>query len=343
MSAVIRMLVTDLDGTLIGSANELPAYGEFHAMVEHLRENYGMLWIACTGRTFRSFWDFFLPMRRMGILPDYVVIRHAYLFRMTAFGFLPHVRWNLRTLFDIWQEVRDGRRAIQHWQDTILGRSSGVRVLRRQTGRLSLRFDSEESAMVAADYIGKEAAAYRHLKVFVTHRDVDVRFVPATKGMAVSELARRLDVPREEIMAIGNGQNDISMLDGTVAAMTGCPANSEEGVRATVHRAGGHLARQRSLFGVLEVLEAYESDMVNSEPGEDEVLTSRSVRSASHRVSKRARGKRKRGKNPALVFLAILITAVLAVASVGALPGSALIMKPVDRLFQFLMSLLPFP
>lgn len=342
MPAAIRLLATDLDGTLIGSANELPAYAELHSMVEHLREVHGMTWVACTGRTFRSFREFFTPMRRTGILPDYVVIRHAYLFRLTRFGFIPHLSWNVVMLLDLWREVRDGKRAMQHWYETIMGRSTGVRVLRRQAGRLNLRFDSDESAQVAADYISKEALKFRHLCVYVTQRDVDVRFVPATKGMALRELAKRLGIPRQEILAIGNGQNDLSMLDAAVAGMTGCPSNSEEGVRAAVHAAGGHLARQRSLFGVLEVLAAYDTDMVNSEPQEGETLHGPKAERHAQKERRRVQTRKRRGKSPALVFTGIALVAIIALASVGVLPGSRGIMRPVEFIFGLLARLIPF-
>src|SRR5256886_10745151 len=51
------------------------------------------------------------------------------------------------------------------------------------------------------------------------------------KGAALAELARLIDVPRENIFAAGDHHNDISMLNGQVAAMPACPANAIEEVK----------------------------------------------------------------------------------------------------------------
>ena len=127
----IGLLATDLDGTLIGSANELPLYADFSDRIARLREDDDAVWVACTGRTFSSFWEFFLPVRRMGIIPDYVIVRHAYIFKRTSMGFLPHVSWNIAMLVQLWKEGKASRQAIDHWHQTVTGGAMGVSTIRR--------------------------------------------------------------------------------------------------------------------------------------------------------------------------------------------------------------------
>ena len=93
---VIRLLTTDLDGTLIGGASEFPLYPTFREQLIELRRDHDTVWAICTGRSLPSFRHFFEPMRTMDIRPDFVIIRHAYIFSLTRAGYVPHILWNLR-------------------------------------------------------------------------------------------------------------------------------------------------------------------------------------------------------------------------------------------------------
>ncbi len=261
---VIQLLATDLDGTLIGSATEFPLYNSYREKVTELRRNYNTIWVACTGRDLTSFKRFFSPMRSMGMQPDFVVVSHAYIFERTRMGYMPHIIWNLRIAYIIWLNNLTGREAITDWHDTITGVSGGVSTLKRTKTRLRLRFDSPEAARVASEVLEEKLREFRHLQVFLTKDEVDVRTVPFTKGLCVSELARHLDIRKEEIMTIGNGHNDISMLDRDVAGMIACPANSEPEVMKAVHSGGGHVSKERSLGGVIDSINAYQSGSVDS-------------------------------------------------------------------------------
>jgi len=197
-----------------------------------------------------------------------------------------------------------------------------------------LRFDSTQSASVAADLLRERVRDYKHLRVFEYAREVDVRPVPHTKGLAVSELARRLGIGIENILAIGNGHNDISMLESDVARFTGCPANSEAEVIEVVHKSGGHIASKRSLSGVMEILDAYMTDSVRSDLP-DKWKDSLQRHNPESMESLRDDGK---SGNIAGFWLSIAVVyAVLVVfASFGLLPFSGIVMKP----FIWLVSLI---
>ncbi|MCE9613155.1 MAG: HAD hydrolase family protein [Lentisphaerae bacterium] len=331
MPAEIRLIATDLDGTLIGSANELPFYTDFNDQLERLRGLHGTIWAACTGRKFSSFWEFFHPMRRMGLLPDYVIVRHAYIYRRTAVGFLPHIVWNISILLRLWREGRAAHEAIDHWHETLTAGAIGVSTIRRSSRRLGLRFDSPESASVAANLLRQEIKEYRHLHVTNYGSDVDVRTIPSTKGLALSELAHYLDIERENILTIGNGSNDISMLDGAVAGMVGCPSNSDADVIEVVHKAGGHVASHRALRGVMDVLDAYTEGTVCSDLPRDWTPAVEPSNPARSRISKGA-SRRKNPRSHPLLFATIAYTALLTFACFDTLPYSSWIRKPLDLL-----------
>jgi hypothetical protein len=165
-----------------------------------------------------------------------------------------------------------------------------------------------------------------------TYSEVDVREVPYTKGLAVAELAAHLGLRRENVLAVGNGSNDISMLAGDIASHTGCPSNSEPEVMEVVHRSGGHIATGRTLAGVLEIMEATQAGSVRSDlpenwrPPEEQPnpLSSRSSRDRG-RTQSAARWRRKATwwMVPAMAY-----TVLAVFASFDVLPFGGLITRP---------------
>ena len=341
MTADIQLIATDLDGTLIGGASEFPFYSKFNELMRELWETNGTRWAACTGRTFRSYRSFFTPMRMVGMRPDYVVIRHAYIYRHTSFGYLPHALWNINTLYELWRERVEVARAIDSWHEMIAGGSLGVRTVRRSNDRLCLRFDSEKSAVVAGDLLREKTKPYRHVHVFSYLMEVDVRIVPFTKGLAVSELARHLGIPREKVLAMGNGHNDISMLNGRVSGMTGCPAGSEPEVMEAVHKSGGHVAKSRSLKGVMEILDAYRTGRVDSSlPAGWEVSNNHRNPRTTKQTQRISSSKRRLVRPP--VFVAILYAVLLVFASYDAIPFAAAIRKPYELVVSLVLKIIFF-
>lgn len=330
---VIQLLATDLDGTLIGSASEFPLYASYREKIRELRRNYGTVWVACTGRPLHSFKTFFSPMRTMGMAPEFVVVNHAYIFEHTRLGYMPHIIWNLRIWYMVWINQLTAREAMMEWHDTITGVSGGVTTLKRTKNRLQLRFDSQDAARVAADVLEEKLKEFKHLQIFKSKDQVDVRAVPFTKGLAVSELAKHLGIKREEILTIGNGHNDISMLLKSVAGMVACPANSEPEVLMAVHKEGGHVSGERSLGGVMDSINAYLSDTVDSSLPKDWVAP---LERASQRAPRSGKKRKKHVTLRQLLFFLAIGYAVLEVfANYGMIPFvSKYIMIPFNIMLK---------
>jgi HAD superfamily hydrolase (TIGR01484 family) len=338
MQADIRLIATDLDGTLIGSANEFPLYAKFRERINALRRAHNAVWVVCTGRSRKSFQAFFNPMSQMGLLPDYLIVRHAYIYTLTRFGYLPRLGWNTRIRILMRSNRRAVAVALRTWHERIAGGAAGVRTVVASPTRLCLRFRTEEEAEGAAELLEKEASVYDNLMVFRYMLEVDVRSVPFTKGMALMELGRHLGLMHPHILAIGNGHNDISMLDGTAAQYVGCPSNSEAAVMEAVRDAGGHIASKRSLGGVIEILDAYRDGDVNSRLPEWFHERARRYNPLSQRAPRHSSRQHRR----ALTWIVIgMIYAVLtAFAAFGLLPFSGYIMKPFHLLIWALEKML---
>lgn len=309
---VIQLLATDLDGTLIGSATEFPLYTSFREKITELRSNFGTIWVACTGRTLSSFKSFFSPMRAMGMAPEFVIVNHAYIFERTRMGYMPHLLWNLRIAYIIWLNQLTAQEALGRWHDTITGVSGGVTTLKRTRSRMRLRFDTDESARVAAEVLNDKLREYKHLQVFRARNEIDVRTVPFTKGLAVSELAKHLGINTGEILTIGNGHNDISMLDLNIAGMTACPANSEPEVLETVNRMGGHISREKSLGGVMDAIKAYQNCSVESSFPDGWVPPSEKSPGKPHRTSRKRKSRMTFGQKLLLGFVTYVVLVVFA-------------------------------
>jgi hydroxymethylpyrimidine pyrophosphatase-like HAD family hydrolase len=75
------------------------------------------------------------------------------------------------------------------------------------------------------------------------------------KGATLAELARILDVSRENIFAAGDHHNDVSMLDGKFAAMPVVVRRMPfRKVQNAVNNAGGYVAQKDHGAGVHEAL-----------------------------------------------------------------------------------------
>jgi HAD superfamily hydrolase (TIGR01484 family) len=348
MARPIRLIATDLDGTLEGHGCAITRYQDFAERLDRYKQRYGAEWVVCTGRSLHSFESVLKPLKTLGIEPEYVIVHHAYIYSRGHGGYWPHMLWNAGIRFQVWSSSLYLRGALNEWHRMVRGMNDHVTTVFHRRNRLCLRFRTEEAAAAAAALLREKAAVFKLLRVFHYMLEVDVRTVPYTKGMALSELAQRLGIRNAEILAIGNGHNDISMLDGEAAGAMGCPVNAEVDVMETVSRSGGHVAQSRGLEGVIEILDAWLDDTVKSElpawwtPNKQQKNPKSMGRRMNHP------GQHQQAPSPRMaLWLGVLAgyTVLVVFASFGVVPSSisGLVMKPftlVARLVEWVMQAL---
>lgn len=256
--------MTDVDGTLVGHRAPFEQYQAFRRYTNLLRDKYDARWIICTGRNFRSFKHVFRPMTMLDITPDFVISRHAFIYERKSYGWMPHWTWNLKVLWLQWRHEWKVRRAIPRMRRLMGRKNPFARLVHESGSRITFQFEDEGATQFGLELIHRVVRFNPYLQVFRYPCEIDVRAIPYTKGLAVSELARHLGVPPPRVLVIGDGHNDISMMQPAVAKWTACPVNAAAEVMETVHATGGHIAATHSLAGVLEVLGAYESGTLNS-------------------------------------------------------------------------------
>ena len=316
------MFVTDADGTIMGRRPEFDQYIAFRARIQALRARYGAKWVVCTGRSLRGYSRIFRAMNRFGITPDYVITKPAYLYECRRWGFLPHWIWNFRILKMQWRETLKVRRVLPRLRRLVLNRNPFARVAYSSRQRLCFRFQDEGAEKFGAEILREEVRAYPFLQLFQSPGVLDIRVIPFTKGLTVTELARHLGISNDRILVVGDGHNDVSMLSLQPPCLAGCPSNAASDVLETVHRAKGHIASEASLNGVMEILDAYESGQVNSALPEDWVGYDRPGHSPRIPV-------RRKNRLVSFFMLAMALYVTLLVTCYFCrVPGREMILKP---------------
>jgi HAD superfamily hydrolase (TIGR01484 family) len=249
----IHLLSIDFDGTLVSRVSEPVLDDRCVELIRDLQAD-GVLFAINTGRSVdlleSGLTDFSFPMR-----PDFILTSERDVFRPGQYG----EKWEA---FGDWNE----RCAREHAALFNSARSVLAEVVDfvNQKTRARLIYHSEGlEGLVATDdaemdRITKfiEQTRAKQPKFNYQRNTVYLRFCHADyhKGAALSELARLIKIPRENIFAAGDHHNDISMLDGRVAGMPACPANAIDEVKNAVRNAGGYVAKSEHGVGVYEAL-----------------------------------------------------------------------------------------
>ncbi|PYJ20205.1 MAG: hypothetical protein DME99_10600 [Verrucomicrobia bacterium] len=253
MHSRIQLLSLDFDGTLVSRVGE-PALDErCMELIRALQEG-GAVWAINTGRSVdlleSGLADFSFPIR-----PDFILTTEREVFRpgqngdkWEAFG-----DWNERCARDHAELFSSAKSVLAEVIDFIT-QETKARLLYHSEGLEGLVAENDEEMNRITEFI--ERARAGHPKLDYQRNTVYLRFCHADyhKGAALAELARLIEVPRNNIFAAGDHHNDISMLDGKVAAMPSCPANAIQEVKAAVRAAGGYVAAKEHGAGVREAL-----------------------------------------------------------------------------------------
>jgi len=247
----IRLLSTDFDGTLIGHEPDARSAASLSAALTGLREQ-GAVWAVNTGR---QLWFALEGLEHAHLPhdPEFVLSSEREIYRRIeegsweAFG-----DWNARSeerTADLFTRAEHVLEAIRE-----MTREDGIEIL-YENGRVAGLMTSDAPAMdVVAARIREAAVGVPEFSF--NRNDVWMRFAHREihKGSSLSELARLLEIPRSEVLAIGDHHNDIPMLDGSAAAMVACPSNAVDEVRQLVRSNGGYVSPHPWSEGVADAI-----------------------------------------------------------------------------------------
>ncbi len=258
MRSEIRLLSTDFDGTLVCRTGEPVLYPPCMELIRELQVA-GAIWAINTGRSVNllesGLADFSFPCR-----PDFILTSERDVFRpgqngekWEAFG-----DWNERCAREHADLFSSSQSMLAEVVDFV-NQKTKARVIYETSEPIGLIANSEEEMDRVTEFI--EQARAKQPKFNYQRNTVYLRFCHADyhKGAALAELSRLIDVPREKIFAAGDHHNDISMLDGRIAAMPSCPANAIDEVKNAVRAAGGYVAQREHGAGVYDALRYFTS------------------------------------------------------------------------------------
>src|SRR6266705_1182836 len=249
----VRLLSIDFDGTLVSRVSEPVLDDRCMELIRDLQDD-GVLFVINTGRSVdlleSGLTDFSFPMR-----PDFILTSERDLFRpgqdgekWEAFG-----DWNERCAREHAELFNSAQSVLAEVVDFV-NQKTKARLIYHSEGLEGLVAADDEEMNRITKFI--EQARAKQPKFNYQRNTVFLRFCHADyhKGAALAELARLIDIPRENIFAAGDHHNDISMLDGKVAAMPSCPGNAIREVQDAVRNAGGYVAQKDCGAGVHEAL-----------------------------------------------------------------------------------------
>ena len=253
MGSRIQLLSVDFDGTLVSRVGEPVLDAQCMELIRELQDA-GAIWAINTGRSVdlleSGLTDFSFPIR-----PDFILTTERDVFRpgqngdkWEAFG-----DWNERCAREHGELFTAAEPILAEVVDFVTQKTK-ARLIYNSEGLEGLVAENDGEMNRITQFI--EQARAKHPKLDYQRNTVYLRFCHADyhKGAALAELARLIEVPRENIFAAGDHHNDVSMLDGKFAAMPSCPANAIAEVKTAVRGAGGYVAENPHGAGVYEAL-----------------------------------------------------------------------------------------
>ena len=252
MPSALKLICTDFDGTLHSDFTEPPIPETLQRKLKELQAD-GTQWVINTGRTLEDL-QHGLDLADLSVHPDYVVVVEREIHRWDGSKYQPHSEWNERcaaTQAALFAQITDRLPEIFDWVNLHFTAS----VYEDEWSPFCLIAHNNADADEIQQFVEKQISN-EPLLTFVRN-DIYARLshIEYTKGTALNEVARLLNIPCEGILAAGDHWNDISMLQPNCAQWIVAPANAITKVAQHVKSIDGFLANSDSGQGVLEGLE----------------------------------------------------------------------------------------
>ncbi|MBI4023783.1 MAG: HAD family phosphatase [Verrucomicrobia bacterium] len=253
---MIRLLATDFDGT-VRTPNGRPQFPP--DLLHWLRSAQArrVKWVVCTGRDLNRNFEGKLARLNGDPLPDFIVTVDREIRMRKGDWYKPDAPWNLQSATehaDLFARALDVVRRLRQWIRT----RRMAKVYADRYSPLNVRAATLDEADQIHRRMIQEFRAVPDLTIVRNTQFFRLAHRRYTKGSAMGEIARRLGIRKDEILAAGDHHNDLTMLDGTFAGLVAAPSNAIPEVKAMVRRVGGYIAAQPCGMGVLEALRFFE-------------------------------------------------------------------------------------
>jgi hydroxymethylpyrimidine pyrophosphatase-like HAD family hydrolase len=258
MAPRIRLLSLDFDGTILDYPDNGPVLHP--AIIQILNElsHRGIAWVANSGRSLEELKTIVGASVPCGLwnLPQAFLCLECMIFECQGPALRGVEPWN-SDMVQILRELHSRVRvALEPRLDEIRERFTDEICL----AELYASFRLPEPNHKPAELCDQLRAWLRDVEGVAMTRNgswVAIHSARAGKGNVLRAYAARTGFEYDEILAIGDHFNDITMLDGTAAGHVGCPADALDEVKDAVRVAGGHVAEREGPLGTAEVIRKY--------------------------------------------------------------------------------------
>ncbi|MEQ4207449.1 HAD family hydrolase [Actinopolymorpha sp. B9G3] len=259
------MVALDLDGTILESGTTID-----HQVLTTLEtlQTKGVMCVTATGRPL----DFQVELferhnvgpaagRFAALIANEREIHLLDEHRQPAPAYHPYDEWNV-VIRKRWDALID---EAMRWVDRVAAEADRRGWMSRRfdrseiarRGLATIRLELSQHAAVLRDWLADQLLdAESELACNRNTRLVQVVDRQAGKGNVLATLADLCGVPADQVLAIGDSSNDMSMLDGAFGFRAATPGNADAEVKDAVRKCGGYVAQARVGAGVIEALTA---------------------------------------------------------------------------------------
>ncbi len=252
MSLPIKIISTDFDGTFYTDFENPPVPADLQSLIGRLQQQ-GARWVINTGRDLSSLMES-LARAHLSIRPDYTVVVEREIYVHEGSRYVPLQPWNgdcERTHRELFARVEPDLPELFDW---VNGRFKAS-VYADPYSPFCLIAENNDDADAIEEFLTRYCERIPNL--ILVRNDVYARFSHAaySKGTALGEIARRLGVARDHVLAAGDHFNDLPMLTREHARWLVAPSNAIQPVKEAVLRQGGYVSDEPHGYGVARGIE----------------------------------------------------------------------------------------
>ena len=252
MAAEIKLLSTDFDGTLFAEFENPPVPERLQEIIGELQRQ-GAKWVINTGRDLSSLLET-LGRSRLSVKPDYLVLVEREIYVHEDSRYAEVAEWNVactRAHAELFVRVEKDVERLMSW----VNERFRATVYHDAYSPFCLIAENNRDANRIYEFLTEYAQSIPDL--MIVRNDVYARFSHRAynKGTALGEIARRLGIRREQIVAAGDHMNDMPMLTPEYAGWLIAPANAIELVKRQVIENNGYESHLPCGLGLARGLE----------------------------------------------------------------------------------------
>lgn len=248
----IQLLSTDFDGTLFAEFENPPVPKKLQKLIGDLQSQ-GVIWVINTGRDLSSLMET-LGRSHLSVKPDYLVLVEREIYCHEDSQYVELTDWNRECAHAHAELFLRVREHVPHLTAWVNERFSAT-VYEDLYSPFCLIAEKNEDADVIHEFLNQYCEKIPGLTV--VRNDVYARFshIGYNKGTALSELARRLRISANNILAAGDHLNDLPMLLNKHARYLVAPKNAVEPVKALVQKQKGYVSHLPHGHGIADGIE----------------------------------------------------------------------------------------